>query len=196
MSEPVLEESFLPMNWFNKTPPFKLAKNRIIWLLVLMLSAMVTGGLLEHYEAAIAGLPLLVSFIPMLMDTGGNCGAQASTMIIRGLALDEIELKDFFRVWWKEIRVALICGAALSAVNFIRIIIQYGDIGVAAVVSLTLIITVCVAKSLGCILPIIAKRLKLDPAIMASPIITTLTDACSVFVYFTIATAMLRGRLI
>ena len=117
-------------------------------------------------------------------------------MIIRGLALDEIELKDFFRVWWKEIRVALICGAALSAVNFIRIIIQYGDIGVAAVVSLTLIITVCVAKSLGCILPIIAKRLKLDPAIMASPIITTLTDACSVFVYFTIATAMLRGRLI
>ena len=184
------EETYL------KTPPFKLAKNRIIWLLVLMLSAMVTGGLLEHYEAAIAGLPLLVSFIPMLMDTGGNCGAQASTMIIRGLALDEIELKDFFRVWWKEIRVALICGAALSAVNFIRIIIQYGDIGVAAVVSLTLIITVCVAKSLGCILPIIAKRLKLDPAIMASPIITTLTDACSVFVYFTIATAMLRGRLI
>lgn len=184
------EETYL------KTPPFKLAKNRIIWLLVLMLSAMVTGGLLEHYEAAIAGLPLLVSFIPMLMDTGGNCGAQASTMIIRGLALDEIELKDFFRVWWKEIRVALICGAALASVNFVRVMIQYRDLGVAAVVSLTLIITVCVAKSLGCILPIIAKRLKLDPAIMASPIITTLTDACSVFVYFTIAMAMLRGRLI
>lgn len=183
------EESYL------KTSVFKLAKNRIIWLLVLMVSAMAIGAMLEGFEAAIAGLPLLVSFIPMLMGTGGNCGSQASTMIIRGLALDEIKTSDFIRVWFKEVRVALLCGVVLCAVNFARIYIQYADIGVATVVSLTLMITVCVSKSLGCVLPILAKKLKLDPAIMASPMITTLTDACSMLVFFNLAMGFLGERL-
>ncbi len=183
------DESYL------KTPVLTLAKNRIVWLLILMVSAMVTGALLESYEAAIGALPLLVSFIPMLMDTGGNSGSQASTMIIRGMALDEIELSDFFRVWWKEVRVALLCGTALAVVNFVRIWIQYHDPAVAAVVCGTLVVTVLVAKSLGCMLPMLAKRLKLDPAIMASPMITTITDACSIFMFFTIAMHVLRHRL-
>lgn len=183
------DESYL------KTPVINLAKNRIVWLLILMLSAMITGSLLEYYEAAIGALPLLVSFIPMLMDTGGNSGSQASTMIIRGMALDEIKLSDFMTVWWKELRVALLCGVVLAFVNFIRIWIQYHDPAVAAVVCLTLVLTVFVAKSLGCALPMLAKKLKLDPAIMAAPMITTITDACSIFVYFTIATHLLAGRL-
>lgn len=183
------EETYL------KTPVFKLAKNRIVWLLILMVSAMVTGAMLEQYEAAIATIPLLVSFIPMLMDTGGNSGSQASTMIIRGMALDEIEMRDFPKVWFKEIRVALLCSAALALFNFVRIWIQYHDVLVAAVVSLTLIITVCLAKSLGCILPMLAKKLKLDPAIMAAPMITTITDACSIFVYFNIAMKLLADRM-
>ena len=180
---------------YMKTSVLKLAKNRIVWLLVLMLSAMVTGAMLEYYEAAIATIPLLVSFIPMLMDTGGNCGSQASTMIIRGMALDEIELKDFPKVWFKEFRVALICSFILAGVNFVRIWLQYRDLGVACVVSATLIATVCIAKSLGCMLPMLAKKLKLDPAIMASPMITTITDACSIFVFFTVATHILSTRI-
>ena len=180
---------------YLKTPVIKLAKNRIVWLLVLMVSAMITGALLESYEAAIGALPLLVSFIPMLMDTGGNCGSQAATMIIRGMALDEIELSDFIAVWWKEVRVALVCGASLAAVNFVRIWIQYHDPAVAAVVCLTLVATVLVAKSLGCMLPMLAKRLNLDPAIMAAPMITTITDACSIFVFFSIAMRVLATRL-
>lgn len=183
------EDSYL------KTSVLKLAKNRIVWLMILMISAMITGALLEKFEAAIATIPLLVSFLPMLMDTGGNCGSQASTMIIRGMALDEIKLSDFARVWFKEIRVALICSVVLSSVNFFRIWIQYGDVGVAAVVSATLIATICIAKSLGCALPMLARKLKLDPAIMASPMITTITDACSIFVFFTIAMQLLSNRL-
>lgn len=180
---------------YLKTPVLTLARNRIVWLLVLMLSAMVTGALLEHYEAAISALPLLVSFIPMLMDTGGNGGSQASTMIIRGLALDEIKLSDLFTVWWKEARVALLCGSALAAVNFVRIWVQYGDVGIATVVALTLICTIFIAKSLGCLLPMAAKKLKLDPALMASPLITTITDACSILVFFNFSLALLGSRL-
>lgn len=183
------EDSYL------KTPVYILAKNRIVWLLVLMLSAMLTGAMLEHYEAAIATIPLLVSFIPMLMGTGGNCGSQASTLIIRGMALDEIELRDFPRVFFKEIRVALLCSFVLAVVNFLRIWLQYHDLGVAMVVSVTLVATICIAKSLGCMLPMLAKKCKLDPAIMASPMITTLTDACSILVFFYIATKLLQERL-
>lgn len=182
-------------NTYLKTPVFILAKNRIVWLLVLMISAMITGAMLEHFEAAIAAIPLLVSFIPMLMDTGGNAGSQASTMIIRGMALDEIELSDFLKVWWKEIRVSLLCGAFLALVNFVRIAIQYRDLGVAAVVCGTLVITVFIAKSLGCILPMLAKRLKLDPALMAAPMITTITDASSILVFFTLAISILSARM-
>ena len=179
---------------YLRTPVITLAKHRIIWLMVLMLSAMVTGAMLEYYEAAFVSIPLLVTFIPQIMDTGGNCG-QASTMIIRGLALDEISPKDFTKAWWKEIRVALLCSIALCSVNFIRILIQYHDPQVALVVSGTLMLTICMAKSLGCILPILAKILKLDPAIMASPLITTITDAFSILVYFNFALWYLPGRL-
>lgn len=183
------EETYL------KTPVFTLAKNRIVWLLVLMISAMVTGALLEHFEAAIATIPLLVSFIPMLMGTGGNSGSQAATMVIRGMALDEIEFSDIFRVWWKEVRVAVLVGIALSAVNFLRILIQYRDFMIAFVVSLTMIVTVIIAKSIGCLFPMLAKKLKLDPAIMAAPMITTVTDAVSILVFFSFATAFLSSRL-
>ncbi len=183
------DESYL------RTSVLTLAKHRIPWLMILMISAMVTGAMLEHYETAFVGIPILVAFIPQIMDTGGNCGSQASTMIIRGLALDEIKLRDFFRVLWKEIRVALLCGAALSVVNFARIMIQYHDVQVAIVVSGTLVLTVCIAKSLGCVLPMLAKKLHLDPAIMASPLITTITDAFSIYVYFNFALWYLGSRL-
>lgn len=180
---------------YLKTPVFTIFRSRIMWLMVLMVSAMVSGALITHFEGAIATLPILVSFIPMLMGTGGNSGSQTSTTVIRSMALDEIELSDFFCVWWKEVRVALLCGTALAIVNYIRIVLQYHDWAVAMTVSLTLIVTVLVAKSLGCILPMLAKKLKLDPALMASPMLTTITDACSILVFFIFVMAILGGRL-
>ena len=177
---------------YFKTSTFKHARNRILWLLLLMISATLTGTILTHYEEAFAALPILVAFIPMIMDTGGNCGSQSSTMIIRGMAMDEIKLKDFFRALWKEIRVALLVGIALAAVNGGRILIQYHDIKLALVLGLTLIGTVCMAKMLGCILPMLAKRLKLDPAIMAAPLITTIVDTCSILIYFKIAVTIMN----
>ena len=173
---------------YFETSVFKHARNRIVWLLVLMLSAAITGNILTQYEEAFAVVPILVSFIPMIMGTGGNCGSQTSTLIIRGLATDEIKLKDIFRVLWKEIRVALLVGVALAVVNGIRIMIQYQNMQIAIVLGITLIITALVSKMLGCMLPMLAKRLKLDPAIMAAPLITTLVDVCSIVVYFQIAT--------
>lgn len=170
------------------TSVFRHAKNRIVWLLVLMLSAAVTGAIITKYEQAFAAVPLLVSFIPMIMGTGGNCGSQSSTLIIRGLATDEIELNDVFKALWKEIRVSLMVGVVLAFVNGIRIILQYKDLQLAIVIGLTLIATVVLAKALGCLLPLLAKKLKLDPAIMASPLITTLVDIFSILVYFQIAT--------
>lgn len=182
-------------NTYLRTSAFNLAKNRIPWLVFLMIPAMITGALMEYYEAAFVSIPILVTFIPQITGTGGNCGSQSSTMIIRGLALDEITPKDILKVWWKELRVALICGVALSLVNFIRIIVQYHDLQVAVVVSVTLILTVCIAKSMGCVLPILAKLAHVDPAIMASPLITTITDALSILVYFNFALWYLPGRL-
>lgn len=182
-------------NTYLRTSVFSLAKNRIPWLIFLMIPAMVTGAMMEYYEAAFVSIPLLVTFIPQIMGTGGNCGSQSSTMIIRGLALDEITPADFARVWWKEVRVALVCGAALCVVNFARIWLQYHDLEVAIVVSVTLILTVCIAKSMGCVLPMIAKVVHVDPAIMASPLITTITDACSIFIFFNFALWYLPGRL-
>ena len=155
-----------------------------------MLSAMVTGQVIENFEAAISTLPLLVAFIPMLMDTGGNCGSQTSTLIIRGLAMNEISTKDIFKAMWKELRVALIVGIVLSAANSVRIMLQYHDAQIAIAVGITLICTVVMAKLLGCILPMLAKKLKLDPAIMASPLITTIVDTLSVLVFFNIATVI------
>lgn len=177
---------------YFETSVFKHAKSRIVWLLILMLSAAITGGIITEYEEAFAAVPILVSFIPMIMGTGGNCGSQSSTLIIRGLATDEIKLKDVFKALWKEIRVALIVGIALSIVNGIRIIIQYHDIQLSIVLGLTLIATVCLAKALGCLLPLLAKKLKLDPAIMAAPLITTLVDIFSILVYFQIATSIMH----
>lgn len=174
-------------NTYFKTSVFKHARNRIPWLLILMVSSTITGAIISKYENAFATLPLLVSFIPMLMDTGGNCGSQASILIIRGMATDEIFLKDYFKAVWKEFRVALICSAALSIANGLRVWLQYDDPYVAFIVATTLIGTIIIAKVLGCSLPMLARKIHLDPAIMSSPFITTLVDSFSVFLYFNIA---------
>lgn len=178
---------------YLKTSVITLAKNRLPWLLILMISATFTGMIITHFEdvlSAAAGVGVaLTACIPMLMDTGGNCGAQASTLAIRGLALGEIELRDIGRVLWKEIRVALLLGLVLAAVNFIRIwFFTPYDKDIALVVSLAMFFTIIIAKGIGCTLPLLAKAIHLDPALMASPIITTLVDACSLFILFTIAT--------
>lgn len=172
---------------YFKTSAFTHAKNRIMWLLFLMLSATMTQAVITHYEAAFATVPLLVAFIPMITGTGGNCGSQSSTMIIRGLALDEIEPKDIFKAMLKEGEIGLLVGVSLAIVNGIRIIIFYHDTILALVLGITLIATIIMAKLMGCILPIAAKKLRLDPAIMAAPLITTLVDTCSILVYFNVA---------
>jgi magnesium transporter len=176
---------------YLKTGIFRLARNRIPWLLVLMLSATVTGTIIASFEAGLAILPILVVFIPMLMDTGGNAGAQSSTLIIRGMAVGEIELRDIIRVAWREIRVAAICGLVLGLINFIRIYLMNGrDLWLSFTVTLALFCTVMMAKTVGSLLPIVAKRLKIDPAIMATPLITTIVDAASLIIYFAIAKAI------
>ena len=178
---------------YLKTGIFELAKNRIVWLTVLMVSSMITGGILTYYEEAFAVLPLLVSFVPMLTGTGGNAGSQSSTMIIRCMAIGEVEPSDILKVIWKEVRVALVVGFLLAALNFVRLMIMYpGQIMVCLTVVISLYITVIMAKSIGCTLPIIAKLLKLDPAIMAAPLISTIVDACSLIVYFRIACNLLN----
>ena len=178
---------------YLKTSVFALAKNRIVWLLVLMISSMVTGLILSYYEAAFATVPLLVSFIPTIMGTGGNSGSQASTLIIRGMATGEIVLKDIFRVMWKEIRVGVLCGAILAIVNFVRLMIMYPEnLMVNITVVLSMLITVVLAKTLGALLPMAAKAMHLDPALMASPMLTTILDACSMVIYFTIASQLLH----
>ena len=173
---------------YFETSVFSHAKNRFLWLLILMLSSTITGTIITQYENAFAAIPLLVSFIPMLMDTGGNCGSQSSTLIIRGLALDEIRFKDIFRVMFKEFRVALLVSLGLALANGLRIFIMYKDLKLAVVIGLSLICTVILSKIIGCILPLFAKKVHLDPAIMAAPLITTLVDTCSIIIYFTIAT--------
>lgn len=173
---------------YFETSVFSHAKNRFLWLLILMLSSTITGTIITQYENAFAAIPLLVSFIPMLMDTGGNCGSQSSTLIIRGLALDEIRFKDIFRVMFKEFRVALLVSLGLALANGLRIFIMYKNLKLAVVIGLSLICTVILSKIIGCILPLFAKKVHLDPAIMAAPLITTLVDTCSIIIYFTIAT--------
>ena len=168
------------------------AKHRIAWLLILMFSATITGSIITKYENAFAAIPLLVSFIPMLMDTGGNCGSQSSTLIIRGIALGEIQFSDLFRVMFKEFRVSLIVGIALALANGLRILIMYRNTGLALVIGLSLIATIVISKLIGCVLPLVAKKLHMDPAIMASPLITTLVDTCSILIYFTIATQVFQ----
>lgn len=177
---------------YFKTTVFGHAKNRIIWLLVLMLAGIITGAIITGYEEAFQAYPMLVAFIPMLMGTGGNAGAQSSTLTIRGMATDEIQLKDYVRVAFKEARISLIVGTGLSIINFIRVYITYQNWMFGVVTGLSLICTIFFAKLLGCSMPMLAKKLKLDPAIMASPLITTLVDAGSILLYFSIATALLK----
>ena len=183
--EPYLKTSIWAMTW-----------NRLPWLLLLMLSATITGSIISGFENALAVMPVLVSFIPMLMDTGGNAGSQSSTLIIRGMALEEVKLSDTLRVLWKELRVAVMCGTTLAIVNFVRVLIMIRSTAttkstnIAFSVSLALVMTVILSKTIGCLLPMFAKRLKLDPAVMASPVITTIVDAGALLVFFGIAKVM------
>jgi magnesium transporter len=178
---------------YLKTSIMKLAKNRILWLLVLMLSATITGGIISSFENALAVLPILVAFIPMLMDTGGNAGAQSSTLIIRGMALGEISLKDIIRVLWREMRIGILCGLGLGLVNFIRIYLMNGkSLLLSITVTISLFLTILMAKSVGCILPMFAKRFNIDPAIMAAPLITTIVDGASLVIYFSIAKVIFK----
>lgn len=172
---------------YFETTVWQHAKHRIMWLLILMFSATITGSIITRYENAFQAVPLLVSFIPMLMDTGGNCGSQSSTLIIRGLALGDIKFKDLFRVIFKEFRISLIVGAILAIANGLRIFIQYQNPQIAIVVALSLAVVVILSKFIGCVLPLFANKVGLDPAIMASPLITTIVDTCSILVYFNIA---------
>ena len=184
---------------YFRTGIFETFKSRIPWLLILMISATITGTIIDSFQAKLAGITGLVAFIPMLMDTGGNSGGQASVTIIRAISLNEVEFKDIFRVIWKEIRVAVLCGLTLAVVNFIRVLIMnalgtgitHEAIMVNITVCITLCITVMCAKLVGCMLPILANQLGFDPAVMASPFITTIVDAISLVLFLKIATFML-----
>ena len=174
------------------SPVLRMFRSRIPWLLLLMLSAAFTGGIIAHFEDALAAQVALTAFIPMLMDTGGNCGSQSSVTVIRSLSLGEVVFADWLRVLWKEIRVSTLCALVLAAVNFLRLLIMTGvGTAVALTVSLTLAVTVVLADLVGGLLPILAKRLGFDPAVMASPLITTVVDALSLLVYFQLAAALL-----
>ena len=178
---------------YFRTTVFETWKARIPWLLLLMISATFTGMIITSFEDALAVQAVLTAFIPMLMDTGGNSGGQASVTIIRALSLGEVEFSDIFRVIWKEFRVALACGLTLSVCNFVKLlIIDRVSMSVALVICLTLIATVIIAKFIGCTLPIVAKKIGFDPAVMASPFITTIVDAISLLIYFRIATIVLK----
>ena len=187
---------------YMQTSVFALARKRVVWLLVLMVSATFTGMIITKFENMLTAVAILTSFIPMLMDTCGNAGSQASVSVIRSLVLGEVEFKDMLKVIWKEFRVSILVGVAVAVVNFLRIILFYYigmyslDAGqniyiIAAVVSMTLILAVICAKFVGCTLPMLADKLKLDPALMASPMITTIVDAVSLLVYFGIASIVL-----
>ena len=184
---------------YLKSTPFDLYKHRIPWLMLLMVSATFTGMIISSFESALALLPALTAFIPMLMDTGGNCGSQSSVTVIRALSLDELELSDVFTVLWKEVRTAVLCGISLAAVCFLKVLLvdrllmhnESISLSVDLVICLALGVTVVMAKMVGCTLPLLAKRLGFDPAVMASPFITTIVDALSLLVYFLFAKTIL-----
>ncbi|MFA5698352.1 MAG: magnesium transporter [Sphaerochaeta sp.] len=177
---------------YLRTGVFELAKNRLVWLMVLLFSGMITGGILARFEDAFLVLPILVSFIPMLTDTGGNAGSQSSTLIIRGMAVNEISMKDMATVLWKEIRVALIVGFILSFFTALRVYFTGNSYMVAITVGIALYATVIMAKTIGGVLPMLAKAIHMDPAIMAAPLITTIVDAFSLLLYFSIAQRLLH----
>lgn len=178
---------------YLKTSVFELAKNRIVWLLILMVSALISGKIMENNASIIAAIPALVFYSTFLTGTGGNAGSQTATTIIRGMAVYEINPKrDWFRVLWKELRISLVVGVILVVVTAVRLLILYpGQTAFCATVSLTLYIIIILAKSMGCLLPMAAKLCKVDPAMMASPLITTIVDACTLLVYFQIARHLL-----
>ena len=177
---------------YMKTSVIETFRKRIPWLLFLMISATFTSKIIQGYESALASYAVLTMYIPMFMDTGGNAGGQASVTIIRSISLGEVEFRDIFRVMWKEIRVAVLCGVTLSIVNFAKLLIlDHVGMQVAIIVCLTMVVTVIVAKIVGCVLPMLAKQIGFDPAVMASPFITTIVDAVSLVIYFQIATRML-----
>ena len=178
---------------YMKTGVLETFKKRIPWLLVLLISATFTGSIITYYESALGAAVALTAFIPMLMDSGGNAGAQASVTIIRGLSLGEIRMRDIFRILWKEFRVSLLCGSVLTAVLFLKALyLDKVSLEIALVVSLTLLATIVLAKLVGCSMPILAKRIGFDPAVMASPFITTTVDALSLLIYFKIASLILK----
>lgn len=177
---------------YLKTSAFELWRKRILWLLLLMLSATLTSQILLHFESALAAQAVLVAYIPMIMNTGGNAGSQVSVTVIRGLSLGEIEMRNILRVIWKELRVSILCGVTLAAVNFLKMIFIDGISAIVSLaVSITLVVTVIIAKFVGGTLPILAKRIGFDPAVMASPFITTIVDALALLVYFQVALALL-----
>ncbi len=175
---------------YLETGVFGLARRRVFWLLFLMISATFTGLIIERYEAALAQVVVLMAFVPMLMDTGGNAGSQSATLIIRGMALGKIDFKDFFKVLFKEIRVSAVVGIALAAVNMLRIWMMNGNWLLGLTVSMAMFFTVMVANIVGGTLPLLARKINVDPAIMASPVITTIVDALALIVYFRLATMM------
>lgn len=178
---------------YLKTNTIELWKKRVPWLLLLMVSATFTGKIIQAYESALAAQVVLTAFIPMLMDTGGNAGSQTSVTIIRGLSLGEIRMSDLFKIIWKETRVAILCGLTLSLANLAKMmLLDRVGLSVSLVVCLTLVVTVTIAKITGCVLPIAAKRIGFDPAVMASPFITTIVDALSLIVYFNFASMLLH----
>lgn len=182
-----IEDSYLTSGVFT------LAKKRVVWLTILTISATFTGFIIQNYQAALSANVLLASFIPMLMDTSGNAGSQASVSVIRALVLGDVQLRDVLKVLWKEIRVGLLVGLFVALLNFARVAIFNQDLLVAFVVGLTVFATVVAAKVVGCLLPLLATKLKLDPALMASPMITTIVDAVALLVYFNVALHLLPG---
>lgn len=173
---------------YLKTGVFETWKNRIPWLILLLISSTFTGSIITHYEQALGSMVILTAFIPMLMGTGGNAGGQASATIIRGLSLGEIRMGNILRILWKEFRISLLCGVSLSVLIFVKaMLIDRASVEVALVVAISLLATVILAKLVGCALPILAKRVGFDPAVMASPFITTIVDAVSLLIYFQIA---------
>jgi len=176
------EETYL------KTTIFQHARNRFVWMLILMLSATITGTIISSFEKGLMAIPILMAFIPMLMNTGGIAGSQSSTLIIRGMAVGEIELKDILIILWKELRVGILCGLGLGLVNFVRVLIMNNnDWKLCITITISLFCTILMAKTVGSVLPIFAKRLKIDPAIMSAPLLTTIVDAVSLIIYFSFA---------
>ena len=187
---------------YSRATTWDLFKQRIPWLLLLMVSATFTGQIISSFEDALSAFTILTAYIPMLMDTGGNCGSQASVTVIRGLSLGEIEFSDLIQVVWKECRVALLCGTVLAGANFAKLMLLDRmvfhnpiTVTVAAVICLTLVCTVFAAKIVGCMLPLLAKKIGFDPAVMASPFITTIVDALSLLIYFRFASFLLLSLI-